>query len=382
MLYYPTLYGVPYIAGGSDDLFFEKGSKMLASMGHFVTTEDIRAPIGTSHKGYHVFLTNLIVLAEKIDSYHTVLPRLINILCAAMISGFTYILGIHVGLNRKIASFAAILFGIHPSVLFFSSVVLRSLIIAFLASLVVLGYILAQSGKVNKVCLGLFLLFISALVLFYFRSWQVPAMGVLILLSYILTKSKVKGFYKVCIVTIAVVLLLLAVRSPIENSFRIIGGSILRDKHMLGIPQLTHAERQNAGLARYIFNQPFPLNLPLQVAYALVSPIPQFSRNLTTLHSSFFSLLFTLCLPALFIGSQIAWKVRKIRWLDIVFWGLFIGIAMSSFKGRQFIQTLPYCFILMGLGWQYAPKKVLSWIRIWGIIVLFLGVIYYSLKLC
>ena len=381
MLYYPTLYGIPYIKGGSDDLgTFEGGSQMLASMGHFTTVADVRAYVRTSHPGYNVLLANLIRVAEGIDSYHTTLPRLINILCTAVISGFTYILGIHIGLSKKIARLAAILFGIYPSVLFFSAVVVRSLIIAFLVALAVLGYLLTQSRNVRRILLGFILLFISLGTLYYFRSWQVPAMAAIILISYIFTKTNVNVFYRIFICICILVAAFTISRNIIEYSYSAVGGVIMGDKMLLNIPRPTHAERQDADLSRYVFNQPFPINLPIQVAYGLISPVPVFSTDLTRLHASFFSLLFTLCLPALFIGSKIAWKRSEIRWVSIVFWTIFIGVAISSCKGRQFLQVYPYGFLLIALGWQYAPKRVFYLTRFWGFAVAFLGVLYYFLK--
>lgn len=374
-------FGVPYWEGGSDELMYE--STGLEFAGHYGLLDygDIAGGIVTkSHNsvGYIYIVGLMAKLCEIFGGFDTMVPRLFNAMCLALLSTMIYIIALRLELQLKTAISAALFSGLLPLMMWVSVQTLRDIIQAlFLVTLlfVCLPY---SSGKRRFSKPVMFLLsLLLVLGMMEIRKGQAFIAMIYVVYALFTTKGVMRPIQLIFWVTpISLFIVYIYIR------FNTLFGDDVMNM-MLSIDDYTDYRLNIAGegVSSIIFKQQlFPVGWISRVVYALVSPLPVIYKRFDVAWLSFGTMLHILFIPFLGIGIKNAFSEKAWRHVLILFIFIFIGMTMFTFTIRHIIQYLPFAILLSSLGfdtYRGDPKKV--WF-VMVIIGLLLVVIYVIVK--
>lgn len=375
------IYGVPYVGGGSDELYYEELGRNFANnysifeygaiKEHFIPSWD--------NSGYVYLIGLLTKFGQLFGGEHTMVPRLFNAGCLGLLSVIVYTLGERLCLKRKTAIFAALYTGCLPLMMWITLQTLRDTLLATLLvtvvfvwvpnSLGILRYSLFKSSVITSLIaavvfelrpgqavVALLLFFVGAMTAFYSRKRIIWTLWILIIIAI------VSYYYIIFSVDLNVF---------IDN---------------MSFAQTVYAKHQiesssGTGLSKMVFETQPPLSYIFRTAFALISPFPVLSSQFYTLWLSLGTLIQILFIPFLFKGLFVA--IRKPNWWIVIcaFVLLFIGMSFFTFTIRHMAQYMPFAILITAIGYdEYAGRHKTQFIRMSGLIVL-MGIIYFVLKI-
>ncbi|MBX2997177.1 MAG: hypothetical protein KF893_01610 [Caldilineaceae bacterium] len=368
-IYYVYLdrYGVPYYAGGSDDLHYENWGRDTA---HWLGIFDYGSIRGTSVSPSHnsvgyVYLVSLLYrLGELLGGFHTMIPRTFNAMLLGLTAVVSYGLAARLLLPRRMTLIVGLAVGLTPIMVYNTVHTFRDVWMALL--LLVAVYLwtpdLATSRPGSRLWRWAITLFL-VLILSEFRFLQsLILLGVAFVGDVFATQrlSPVRQrLYAIFAFMVALVMLVL------------LREEILGISDRLSYSQENYANYRTGmadGLSSYVFNASPPLGYVLRIGYAVITPLPIPSTQLDRLWLSVGTLLQFAFLP--FVGLGLLWAIkRRYTWPMLAAFGvLFGGMAFFTFTGRHIVQFYPYGILLAALGYlHYRRYRYLIWLLLgWG----------------
>jgi len=367
---FSSSYGVPYWNGGSDELHYEaKGLEFAQRYGLF----DYGAIRGNIVHAWHnsvgyIYLVGLLAkFSEAFGGFHTMVPRLFNAMCLALISVLIFSMGLRLGMQKKTAVAAALFAGCLPLMMWVSVQTLRDIVVTLLLVSFVFLWLPDQRGKWRyAIPVMLILSILLLLPLWEMRKAQafvaVLLMGFAILLNRDMFKPRQFIFLFLPIFWAGLYLVFLFYNVLIEDVLHMIG-------RIDTYAELRGEGGTGGGLSLVVFETPlFPIGWSYRTIYALVSPLPVSFRLLDLAWLSLGTIIHILFIPFLWMGLRRAIGNSAWRHIVIAFVLLFIGMAMFTFTARHIAQYLPFAILLAALGFErYLGNPWLVWITMAGV---------------
>jgi hypothetical protein len=379
---YSSAYGTPYFEGGSDDLHYETMGIAFAHAYGIFDYDEIRGGlVGAGHNSVgYVYLVGLMVkFSEWFGDFHTMVPRLFNASCLALVSVLVFQLGEKLDLKKRTAVAAAFFAGLLPLMMWISVQTFRDIILTLFLLLLAVLWIPDRNDRWRYPVL--ILLVLSALLivpLWEMRKGQAFVAILFIVYSIIRNRNDYsRRQFILMTMPIAVFVTSLITASHELLTLEVIG--------FISQIELYSEYRSTGdiggGLSLVVFETPlFPLGWVYRMAYLLITPIPVVWKPVDTAWQSLGVVIHILFLPFLWIGLKRA--IRKVAWQHVVviFAGLFTGVAIFTFQLRQISQYLPFAILIAALGYEQFsgdPRRV---ILMMGGVSSLLGLIFLVLK--
>lgn len=368
-LYYWLLYsrGEPFLGGG-DDALYEAWSEQF-----FARWQQADFYLPPRHPGYPFILVLIRYAAQYVGGYHTMLPPLINACVGGLLAAFTFRLAYNI-YGHATAVIAGLIVAVFPSLIYYSSVQLRDIIIAFL--FVLAAFHVSQfvnCGRISSIASAI----LAAAILLYFRviyGYLVfGALGLSLLACLVFQHGRSTRNHRLKIVTFAAGTFILAAYLQKENSasLEFITGNdaILQPFEQEGFIADKIDARRSHGIAAAdemslgrIFQQhlPFGIGLAILPMIALIMPYPPwaalYSPSPLMLILLINNLAWTVVMPLCIIGMLVVIRKRFPENLVILLPMIFLYIALTgNFTDRYKLPALPFVLIFGAIGW--------SWIR-------------------
>lgn len=362
---YLNRYDAPYYIGGSDDLAFETAAQEVANKLEPFEYSEIKTVIVRSlHQAVgYVYLISLVHrIAEAIDGFDTMLPRLINSMAMASIAVITYRIGFHLQLSKKIALGTGYIIGLLPIMMFTSAHSFRDVITSVITLWIV--FIWARAHNNIKVTSNLMLLgqtLLGVLILSQFRWYQAVATALIALVAGFASQVKYsRRSILIFILVVASIVIAGNILLALQNR------SIASAVDQIGRSQQNYSAYRAAlsdGLANYVFTTPVPLTYLLRIAYAFIFPLPIFHPNIDRTWLSIGTVIRFLFIPFLFGGILASLRFRRYWHILAAFFLLFFGVALITFSTRHYVQFLPYAALLTALGYsRYKSYRNIVWL--------------------
>lgn len=381
-LIFTSAYGVPYCGGGSDELEYEDGGISFAAEYGVLDYMAIRGNVvKESHNsvGYIYIVGLLAKLSQSCGDFHTMVPRLLNGVCLALISVLVFQIGCRVDLKRRTAAGAALFAGCLPLMMWTAVQTLRDTIQTLLLLWIVFVLVPDRKGRWPYPC-AISLIF-CALVLpaiWELRSAQ-ALVAVLVIGVGIVCYRRALTPLRMLLLTLPACVAALVVGSifigPMREQIEVFTGGIE------SYAQYRTSEGIGGGLSRIVFETAlFPVGWIYRTLYALVSPLPVQYRVLDQAWLSLGTICHFLFLPFLVMGLVRA--ARSWQWPAIVaaFVLLFAGMAMFTFSVRHMVQFMPYAVLLSALGYERFQGRRWAVFLSTGTLGALLGVTYMVTK--
>lgn len=340
-----------------DDITFYQNGKILAQAWHTDIQHDIYLG-NIKFYGYTYFLGLIFYLTQIIGDFSDVTPRVVNAFLGAFLPILVYLISKLI-YDRKVAFNASLFSTIFPVFHYYSALLLRDIIVAFLILLSIYLYIsLVFFCNLNKVYafkfksdffIKLFSLMCTLLFIYYMRD--VTCFILILAFSTILFfKSSLKS--KIAILTcLCLISILFFSNINLEKLYLYITYPTRYNKLFM------ITENENSLGMQYIINSPFPLNIPLRIIYTMIMPIPPFIQykfhNLVLGSGAF---LWYFVLPFWIFGM---WKTRqdlKSNLLTLISLILLVGIAFTSIDIRHKTQFLGLAVIQAAYAFNITKK--------------------------
>ncbi len=346
-------YGLPYSAGGSDELTYEEIGKEFALNYGFLQYGSIRNNLGYdwhNSVGY-IYITGLMYkLGSFFDGFHTLIPRLFNCLCLSYITFFIYLTANKLGLKPKNLIYSSLIVGLYPLMMWVTVQTLRDIIQSLLLVIIVYLWIPNKFGKFSfPFFLNLLLTVLILIPVWEMRNGQ-AFVGVFFVIISIFLYYKNLSIKNKLFVFLPVGILFIFLFIDLNNSlFSDIEGIFL------GAEIYTQGRSgewgTGGGLSKFIFEkQLFPFGWIYRVVYALISPLPIAFVSIDYAFMSIGSIFQIIYLPFLFIGIYYSFFNKKWIQIFLIFLLLFLGMSMFTFTIRHICQYLPFAVLLIFLG--------------------------------
>lgn len=352
ILYYSyiTAYGVPYLLGGSDDLHYEKAGAYFSEQYGLLDYGVIRGNVVKwSHNSVgYVYLVGVFHrFSDLFGGFHTMIPRLFNLMCLGLISVGVYKISLLFSLRQRTAVIAALFAGLLPMMVYTAAHTYRDIFISLW--FVWLIYLWTSAGRtvdLRSIFIPILFTLIAMVVLFEFRKGQafvVPLIGVIGLLS----QKQYTGIKRVAVILALIIAGVSCFFFAAYIGQESAGFLLQADRYSVHRVEVT-----GGGLSTVVFTTPPPMGYLLRVAYALISPLPVLSSRVYQIWLSLGTIVQFFFIPFLFIG--IALSIRdRFRWVLIGAFGmLLVGMAMFTFQIRHIVQFLPFGVILASIGYE------------------------------
>lgn len=377
---YINRYGTPYYIGGSDDLAYEQWGQATATHLAIFEYSSIRGQVVArwhNSVGYVYLVSLLYRLGDILGGFHTMIPRLFNGMCLALLSSLVYLMSQRLELPNKLSVSTALFVGLLPIMVYNAVHTFRDTFIALLLFVIIYLWTPNQTGQSTTphiIRWGITLLLV--LVLSQVRYYQAVAILLIVIATDILSfaRQRTDSLKEAYVIFI---LLLMGLFLFFQNQ------TIIETVGALEASQDGYAEYRadiSEGLSTYVFSVSGSVGYALRIGYGLISPLPVLSTQIDRLWLSIGTLTHYLFLP--FIGIGIIQVLpKRSRWpILMAFIVLFGGVVFFTFTSRHITQYLPYAVILSAIGFErYGKYRLPIWIIV-GCVGLGLLLVYLVLR--
>lgn len=377
--YYVAHYGVPYWQGGSDELHFEEVGAAFAESASvfdygYLTHELVRS--GHNSVGYLYLVGLLTKFGRVFGEEHTMVPRLFNAACLALVAVGVHRLAIRLEFRRTAAVTIALAVGCLPLMVWTSAQVLREIPLTVLLMAVVLLWTPHRGGMPQSMMWRLTLTAIVVALISQLRMAQAFVAVLVVVVGFVAAgrirlRARWVGW---CVVLTA------GAVWGVMTQFEAISARITEYTKEAIYYATYRVEVTGGGLSAVVFETPPPLGYLLRIAYALASPIPIPGPNADELVRDSGTIIHILFVPYLLLGLGVA--RRRNPWMPLVaaFLLLFIGMALFTFTIRHIVQYLPFAALIAALGFEHHRRgRVWIFTFVVGTLVV-LALTYVSLK--
>lgn len=372
---YMARYSVPYINGGSDDLFFEEQAKQVARAALWVyDPKQIRLIINyPNHNatGYIYLVSFLIRLGDLLGGFHTMMPRLLNGMALGLVSVFIFSIAKEVKLGLARSKVVALWSGLFPMMLFVSAHVFRDIIVTLIVVMVLkLALSLQKERSLPLLLFYTMIILLLTLILGEIRFPHIVIpLGILFVSWYVRISLRLPRW--TLLIGIAIVFIGLVVfRQPLQAIPWVERISNNVDFYTEDL------QFRSDGFSQIVFGLSFPLNIIGRLVYATIAPMPVWYANFEWTLLGIGSLLQFMYFPFIFLGILVVQKKRNTWPLLAGFLIVLGGYVYGSFTFRHISQIVPFATVLAVFGYD----KYKAWRRpIWAAcsILLVMGFITY-----
>lgn len=376
-------YGVPYVEGGSDELHFEEMGINFSKYYGILDYGEIRGnlvPAWHNSVGYIYLVGLLAKFSNWFGGFHTMVPRLFNVLCLGLLSVLVHRIGLRLGLQKRTAVSAALFAGCLPLMMWVTTQTLRDL----LQSLLLLALVsIWLPNKNNDWQFSLPILVLLSMLLLI-PIWELRRPQALVALLFIIfaimTNHRSFKGVKLILFTLpilgAAIYLTVIFFAFLSNDILDIIDSIESYTEMRG------SDGTGGGLSSIVFESSlFPIGWLYRIAYALVSPLPVAIFPIDKAWLSMGTIIHVMFLPFMWMGVKKAIWHPQWRLIVFSFALFFIGMVMFTFTIRHITQYLPFAILLAALGFESHRSSHQNIMLTMGLIGGFLGLTYIVLKI-
>lgn len=378
---YLARYGAPYYNGGSDDIAYEEWAQVVVSSLGVFDYSSIRG--GVVRQSYnsagYVYLVSLLYRAsEPLGGFHTMLPRLLNCLALGLLAVTTYLLGKRYGLAEQTSRWAALFVGLSPIMIYNTVHTFRDTIVSLLMIWVVYSW--SESPDRPAVRRRLWSWMQTLVIVGITSQMRMPLVFPMLAIAAIgdvlsskprLRRSVKLNLYRLAMVVVLIIGAVFVFRTNVDWFMRWLS----RSSEYYTSKRIDISD----GLSNYVFDAPVPLTYVLRVGYALILPLPLFSREIERLWLSVGTGIQFFFLPFLAAGLFLSMRDRTKWHLLSAFVILFAG-TLITFTSRHFSQFFPYGPLIAGVGFErYHKYRDTVWMTTLGLGV-GLAVAYVVLK--
>ena len=321
-----------------DERFYDYGTSIAHA---WLRGETPEFPLGVKFYGYPYILAACNAFSAYFGDMSPVSPRLLNAAVGALLPLTIYRIALLTYEDRQVARTAALLTALFPVFTFYSSLLLRDMIVAYLVAVAILVFLksvntdgsasrAAQVGMLGLVLAGLF--FVRDLSAF------VPLAGFAI---YIFARQP--GWAKFVLLVVAAVLVV-QVMAVLDMDAPKIRMYLTYTERAMEV--FARIESQDSLGMRYIIGAPFPFNIALRIPYTALMPIPPIvGTDLLNIVRGSGATIWYFLFPLWVYGM---WKSRenaRSNLITIISLLFLLGIAMVSIDLRHKTQFLGLAMI-------------------------------------
>jgi hypothetical protein len=381
LLYYIYInrYGVPYIAGGSDDISYERDALIVSKSLLMYNPDEIGRLVNNifhNSKGYIYILSLIMRTSEYIGGYNTLIPRLFNNMSLGFVSALVYSISLKVIRNDKYSTNGALIAGLFPIMIFTSIHIFRDTIITLI--LLVTLKLSTDSQVDRKSTNNIFRIATVALlfvIMYHLRFLNIIALSGIVAVTVI---SRVgKNTHRNILFTGLVIIIIALYNIPrnFDSEFRILYlAEATIDHYSEGLTL------RSEGLSTSLFSLPFPLSIVGRFVYASITPLPFVYTTIEWTLIGLGTIAQFFFFPYIFIGLYDLRKQIQYWPLLIGFLIVFMGYAYGTFTFRHITQVVPFAMILGMYGFKQHRKSRTAIRLILMSVLVGLGTIYLVLK--
>ena len=379
---FTNAYGVPYWNGGSDELHYEEAGIEFAQRFGLFDYGAIREGIVQewhNSVGYIYLMGLQVKFSELFGGFHTMVPRLLNAACLALLSVMVFNIGLRLRLQKRIAIAAALFSGCLPLMMWVSVQTLRDIIQTLL--LVTLVYLWVPDHKNRWRYSVPVLILLSVLLLLPIWELRKPqAFVALAIMAFAIVSNR--SSYKPMQLVLLTLPIAMACAHLISLFYAVLNKDVLDFIDATeSYAELRGTGGTGGGLSSIVFETPlFPIGWLYRTTYALISPLPVEFLPIDKAWLSLGTVIHLLFLPFMWMGLKRAFWHQAWRLIAGAFVLLFIGMAMFTFSSRHITQYLPFAILLAALGYEnYLGDHRRVWLAM-GALGAAMGVTYVVLK--
>ena len=333
-------YGRPYLSGGSDDLHFEQVAEIYISNGWFNFTE--MHGYSTNDRLYVFLIELLMVFSNHIDSYHTILPRIMNAFFLILILGKVLWLAKYKLKYENDGIKAVFLFVFFNIYFIFTAVTISRDVVGLYFVVEVLFLLHSIDTDKQKRVIRIIGILLCLFLSYYLRGQLLPILIVMILINRMFKNVKRLPRYAVFLLVFFAVLILVI-------SFQLGLFTSISDYNS------TYTDYQVArgGLSGTIIGMPLlPFGAVLRFGLGLIYPFPSFKTISLIDETWLISLIFVLSYLYEFyvfikIPNLIKCFVNQTEY-SVYYLYYLLQFCMLTFTFRHYIFAVPFYALILG----------------------------------
>lgn len=384
-------YGVPFIYGGSDDLFFY--NILLREISNFnYGYKELTTSLGSFNSPAYIYLLCLIGKFELLfGDISSLSPRIFNAVILGLLALCTIRIGMISRFDRDSCLLSGFFVGLFPGMVLQSTHIYRDVFVAFVANiclLITMSIFLDRRWRKNwlLIPLGIVTIWISINILSEMRLFNfMLVLALIIFSSWVFcfigsdgrrkVKEKIAWKRLVLLVICLVLCGLVFFKSEIESTAKKLQASVE------GYRQIRSSFVTGAGLSTRVFETTGFKGFVYKTMYFLISPVPVPTMDPIELYRRIGTILWILGLPYLLISLKNS--LHNVFFLNLSVWYLlfFVSIAMISFSTLHMMQGLPAGVLLMAtsfVNYSGSRRKLLNFMMM---IILCCGITYFMIRL-
>lgn len=363
-------YGAPYYYGGSDDRQFEVVAQDLVSRNVYFPKQMPVYYSGHNSKGFVCMLAALMRVCNLFGGYHTVTPRIVNIILLIVLGLEVFHLVILRTGNAQIAKRAFSFIVFFPNSIYLSSFVFRDTVnIVLLLFCVVVCCEFLKSHNLGK---AVVVTVLCSYLCFWLRAQNLMIIGATIGIFLFIGQKGISA--KRLLILLIPFLLGLFVLSRLD-----VLGSILEINSRYTTNYFSYS---NNGLSRIVFSVPlFPFGIILRMLYAIVSPIPTGIMQIMNLFDIDAFAAFCVSCGTVYQIYQLPYLVKgmlKFDDISVEFLLMWFIISATTFTFRHFIMLYPFMAYIVEKEKAEVKKRYTALITV---VIVALGLLYVGLSL-
>ncbi|MCK5615319.1 glycosyltransferase family 39 protein [Candidatus Pacearchaeota archaeon] len=353
--YFYHVNGTPFLpAHGNnnpDDLLFYKHGIRLADAWH--NNYDHGISLGEiKFYGYTYLLGGIFYLSNFFGDMSPVTPRIFNAMIGGLIPVVVYLLAKLI-YNKKIALRSAITSTLFPVFIYYSALILRDIVVAFLILLSTYLFLVIHKSHCKIKILFLTLTLCAGIILIFFMRDLSAFVLLMCFVAFLFLKKK--AIFKGAVLLLFG-LMTITIWHNLDFDAQKIQQYLTYSQRYMELFQTTEAE-DSLGM-KYILGAPFPINIPLTFAYTSIMPIPPtkyFDFHSAVLGSGAF--LWYFIFPFWLYGMWASRKYPEANLLTIISIIFLLGISMASIDIRHKTQFFSFALIQASYAAEFFQKK-------------------------
>lgn len=375
-------HGVPYWAGGSDELAYEEAAIAFAQNSRALDYGGIRGTLVTewhNSVGY-IYLVGLMAIASGwVDGFHTMVPRLFNIVCLALVAVQVYHISRQLKLRESTALAAGLIAGVIPLMVWVSIQTLRDIIMGLLLVTLIHLWLPDRTGR-WRYSTFLMIVLSALLVVPMWEMRRPTAFSAMFLMAFAILSNR-RSFTIVQTILFTAPLLIASAFFIAQYAGVLTSDLSLQVEGVQEYSEYRLGSDIGGGLSRIVFaTNIFPIGWLLRCAYALITPIPVAFASLDQTWLSIGTMIHIVFLPFFWRGCVTSIKSATWGLPLVAFAMLFLGMAIFTFTVRHISQYLPFAIILTAKGFESYNGDRSRPLLITASIAALLGVAYIVIK--
>ena len=335
-----------------DERFYGYGASIAQA---WLRGERPEFPLGVKFYGYPYILAVSNYFSSIFGDISSVSPRLLNAMAGALLPVTVYRVADEIYSDRKISRMAAMLTALFPLFTYYSALLLRDILIAYLIALALLCLIMTAIFFIRDLSAAVLL---TAIAFYFFIRLPGWAKFVSIILSVVL---------------VAQIVTAIDLDAPKIQMY------LTYTERAMEV--FTRIESQESLGMKYIIGAPFPLNIFLRIPYTALMPVPPIvDIDLLSLVRGSGAFIWYFFFPLWVYGMWASRKNHDANLITIVSLLFLIGIAMVSIDVGHKTQYLALAMIHVSFAVHSLKFRTPQLVFVTTLVLGVLGVAYFFLR--